>query len=954
MHHPHWTRVPLAAAHLACLCSPAFAQQAQPPVPLDGVIVTGSNLKRIAAETDSPVDVIRREDIARIGASTVRELIESLPSASVGTLTDINGGNSFSPGASGASLRNLGKQSTLVLLNFRRVAPYALADYSQVFTNLDALPLDVIDRIEILKSGAAAVYGSDAVAGVINIITRSDYQGVQVRAAREQSITSGAFGSKTASITAGLGNLQADRYNLIGNIELYHRDALMWNQVLGRVNPGLASGAAAFGFGTPSTYSHPGNVQQADGSLAPISGCPAASTVNGLCQYDRYARFQALPESNRVALFTSGTLVLNNALSAFAEAHYSHGRTRYLSAYPSYGPDNPPIQWADAATLQSRTFTYRGLPAGNAVNASGADGANLRYRFVDAPSEQNVASDQYRVLGGLKGSWDAWEWESAIGYLGSRTRQDQRGDFSDSGFRQYVGDYDHVDANGAPLDPDFFNHGYNIGQANRAAVIDALFPHYGWKGRYDQGFVDGKAAKTLLTLPAGTVELAAGFELRRERFTITPSENLQRSDVVGLGLSSTDAARSFGALFTELKVPIVKTLETTAALRYDKYPNFNGHVSPKVGLRWEPARQLLFRGVAETGFRAPNLTESASSTKIAVQPGVSDPKRCPQASALAQALTNQANALPASDPNQSMLYARAEQVQANECAASLTSIVTNNPALKPEESRSFSLGMVFEPARGWSASIDYWNIHRRNEIGTPEINQLLSDESNLPAGNAITRAASTQSDRTFSAAELQQFGVGTGALVSAQQQFVNTSRTKTSGVDINLRAETAAREWGRLRFDSSATYLISYYAYSDVIGGYGDNRAGRYQYPRLNLNAMATWFYGGFETSLRANYLSATSLQGDFADVTYSPAGCADNFGFSAGQCRVGAYTTWDLYLAYSGVKNLTVGIGLKNIFAAQPPADLRALIESGGGIQPQDTRDAQGRMLKVALEYKF
>ena len=163
------------------------AQSESEPQKIERVEITGSNIKRIDAETSMPVQIIRREEIQRTGATSVKELVNTL-TAATGSLSDIGGSNSFASGASSASLRNLGKQSTLILLNSRRVAPYALADYSEIFTNLDALPLDAIERIEVLRSGASAIYGSDAVAGVINIITRRDYQGVQGRASHEQSL----------------------------------------------------------------------------------------------------------------------------------------------------------------------------------------------------------------------------------------------------------------------------------------------------------------------------------------------------------------------------------------------------------------------------------------------------------------------------------------------------------------------------------------------------------------------------------------------------------------------------------------------------------------------------------------------------------------------------------------------------------------------------------------------
>ena len=180
----------LALAGLAPL--PALAQTSAPPTrgELERVEVVGSRIKRIsiADETADPVTIISRDDIRRSGASTTRDVLEMLPGFDNGALSDLTGGNSFGIGGTGASMRHLGKQSTLVLLNSRRISAYPLADYNEVFSNLDALPAEAIERIEVLKSGGSALYGSDAVAGVLNIVSRASYQGLAVCANTQQSV----------------------------------------------------------------------------------------------------------------------------------------------------------------------------------------------------------------------------------------------------------------------------------------------------------------------------------------------------------------------------------------------------------------------------------------------------------------------------------------------------------------------------------------------------------------------------------------------------------------------------------------------------------------------------------------------------------------------------------------------------------------------------------------------
>lgn len=924
-------------------CTALFAQghavaQDAPATP-QRVEITGSHIKRVDAETTSPVQVLRREDIARTGASNVRELLESISSVT-GSLSDLGGSNSFSPGASSASLRNLGKQSTLVLLNFRRVAPYPLADYSEVFANIDTLPLDAIDRIEILKNGGSALYGSDAMAGVINIITRQDFNGLLLDASYSQASKTGRFGETSISATGGFGNFNSDGYNVLANVELFQRQGLYsWRDLLKDVNPNYASKSPSFG--TPSSYAYPGNVI----GQGPVTGC--ATVVSGLCRYDRYTRFAVQPDSDRVNLLLNGRLKLQGSMEAFGEVLYSRIKTEYRSAFLAYGAGLGDVVWGDPTTNQPKYFYYRGLPAGHPLNQTG-DEAEFRYRFVDGPSQENITTDQYRVLAGLRGTWNNFDWESALGTMGGKTRDRQRGGFSDSGFKTTIGDY-----NLDPLPSTFFNMpgGYQIGQPNSESVLNTLFPTYGYTGKVTQSFLDGRMTGDIGQFNGRPVTMAVGFDLRHESLSIQPTQSLASGDIVGYGVSRSDASRNFGAMFAEIVTPLAKTLELQTAVRVDKYPGFGAHASPKLGLRFQPSKELLLRATAETGFRAPNLTESAPSTKFAFEVGQSDPLRCPQASSLADALTAQADALPSSDPNKTLLLARADNVYQNECGAGVASIVRNNPDLKPETSKSFTAGLVFEPVTGLSGSIDYWHIERKNEINLKSLVELLAQESTLPAGVLLRN--SLANDTTFTAAEQAQYGVTNGALLASSQQFANLYKTRTSGLDFTARASTPVPV-GRLRYELDGVYLIRYQEYSADLGRYGDNLVGRYGFSRWSVNNTFGLDHGDFHHSLRYVWNSGYSLQRDYNDTQWSTAACAANQGLDASECRVGNFERWDYQITYTGIKNLEVGLHIRNLFARRPPTDYKDFLRNGGGIIPQDREDVMGRVFKLALQYRF
>ena len=932
--------------------------------PIEKVIVTGTNIKRIDAETATPVQILRREDIARLGVNSVRDVIDTLTS-STGSLSDIGGSNSFASGASSASLRNLGKQSTLVLLNSRRVAPYALADYNEVFTNLDTLPLDAIDRVEVLRNGGSAIYGSDAVAGVINIITRSDFQGVQARAVWDQSVANEQFKTRTASLTAGFGDFHKDGYNVLANVEVFKRDNVIWRDVMDDINPAYGqkfsavapgSGLRFGNRGLPSTYSYPGNLI----GQGPVAGCTTLNAA-GLCVYDRFAHFEAVPKADRVNALVSGTLDLGHGTEAYSELLYSKTRTTYSYAPGTYGSANPDAVWGDPSNGQGRTFGYRFLSPASPLNTSG-EPLELRYRFADAPSGNPNDSDQYRLLAGLRGTIAGnWDWDTAAGVMGGKTRSRINGSLSDSGFKALVGDYtrtlagdpdcEAISANCAytAADPNFFNHGYKLGQVNSPEVLRQLFPEQGYDGKITQYFIDGKISGEIGKLDGRAISLAVGGELRHETFKITPTDNLAHGDIVSYGDVTADASRSTEAAFSEINVPLTDKLELVGAARIDKFPGFKTHASPKLAARWEVTPALLLRGTFEGGFRAPNLTESAQSTKFAFSNGISDPKRCSQAQALGADLRAAANALPASDPNQALQLARADMVESNECAAGVASIVRNNPGLKPEVSHSATVGFVLEPAKGSTVSLDYWRIERKDEIGAKSTDDLLAAEADQAPG-VINRAPLTQ-DKSFTAAEQAKYGVTAGPLVSTVGRFENVSRTKTSGLDLSASSRFHT-PYGRLELGLNATYLLDLKYFSATLNNYGDNLAGRYGYSKLVANTTANLQTGAFTHGLRLVYNSKTALNTDYYDETYTLDACQSRK-WSVDECQIKAYQRLDYNLGYSGLKDWTLSMYLRNVTNRRPPLDLRAF-NSAGGVIPQDTNDVSGRMVRVTAEYKF
>jgi len=931
----------ISLAVLALWASSPAAARAEDPVTLPKVEVTGSHIPRIEAEATTPTLVITRKEIQATGLSSLKEVLDSLTGSSQlqtgsnRTVSDMTGSNSYAAGGSAISLRHLGPQATLVLLNSRRLSQYAMHDDPAMFTDLNTLPLDAVERIEVLRSGASAIYGSDAIAGVVNIITRKDFQGAALRASQERSTNSSDFRTTSVGLTAGVGDWHEDRFNLTLNAELYRRSAVSWGDVLPLVNP--ESTKYGFAIGQRSRWSNPGNI---NGTA--LAGCDPSQLQGTSCTYDKYRRLEAQPASDRGSLLLTGRLALQPGLEGFAEALYGRSRTMYVLPDPTYDVQTV-LTWFDPSDGQLKLFRGRGLPAGHPLNFTGQNEAPLTYRFTDADSHILVESVAYRALAGLRGTERGFDWQNAVGMMGSTVHYGSRGAYSDSGFKSLIGDYN------LDNDPQFFNRGYRIGGGNSADVLNTLFPLYTQTGHLKQAFVDGRLSGPLGSWGGRPIDVALGFDLRHESLDVSASDNLVAGDIVGMGMAQTQGTRTFGSVFTEANVPVTEHLEVQAAARLDKYQQFRANVSPKLGMRFEASRALLVRGHVESGFRAPNLVENSSTTLYAFD-SVSDPKRCDQAMRLAQDLTTQSENPALTEAARAALVTRALIVQSLECAGAVAAVRNSNPALQPEKSLGKSLGLVFSPSERFLVEADYWRIQRRNEIGFTSGQALVNAEDSLGPGR-VSRLP-LAGDRSFTPAEQTAYGVTAGALSSTTSQYENAEKTVAAGVDVGVRSRVPT-EWGAVTTALQASYLSDFYRYSTLRGGWGDNLAGRYGHPRWRAYLTTGLDTGSFGHELRLNFTGSTSLQGDFYDVGWTDQDCLDN-GWTLGDCRVRHAFTLDYAFAYTGIRRMTVSLNIRNLLNTRPPVDQRAFYELGGSAIPQNLADVYRRTVRLSLEYKF
>jgi len=758
------------------LCVGAFAvgasaqQQAPAPAPvqvLEKVEVTGSRIKRIDAETSSPVQVITRDQIDRSGARSVSELLSSVPASNTGSFNE-NAVASFTPGAAGVSLRGLGAQATLILINGRRVAPFGFASGGQTtFVDVNSIPLEVVERVEILLDGASAIYGSDAIGGVVNVILRKDFTGAQIAAGLGISSRSDAA-SRDFSVTAGKGSMASDGYNFFANLTHEGQNPVKANQ------RDLTRSADFRRFGlTDLRSSYAGNLYTATGAaggayIGSLAGCtplnePGAAT-NGRCIYQGTDHQDIVAKTSRDTLFMAGSATLGAGFELFGDAVV--GRTKYEAESPSYSSST----YFSTGTLPT---AYIPLPVGHPQNPTNSVVA-LRYRFADVPHTTEVQSDTQRAVFGIRNrDLSGWDLESGVLYSHSKTKVITKGLLNDSVLLDGV-----LDPNTGLANPSFI---FGNPSANDPSLMSRLYPTLKDLGTTTTASLDVRGSRELFQLPAGAMQIALGAEFRHEKYTSIPDDLTASGALSVLGASSAAGSRSISALYAELSVPIFKNLEASLAGRYDKYSDFGSTTNPKVGLKWKVLPNLALRATYAEGFRAPAITETTQTPSRGFYTGIRDPQLCPTP-----------------DP-----------ANAN-CDLSLEAISGANPALQPERSKSMTAGLVFEPMDNLSIAFDLYKIKRRNEIASIDPDYLLAHESTYP-GYVVRNPD--------------------GTIDHLNLVYTNLGSTEVWGYDVDVKSQFNLGEAGKLSVNASYDALPHYYV-ANVKDAPEVDYAGTWQQPK--------------------------------------------------------------------------------------------------------------------------
>ena len=894
MNHSHLTLKPIARAAAAALMLASIAAHAQQE---QRVEITGSSIKRVASETALPVQVIRREDIEKSGVTTAAELLKNI-SASAAQLTDgasISDNTGGQRGFNGANLRGLGVSSTLVLLNGRRMANFASPGDS-AGVDLNSIPAGAIQRVEVLKDGASAIYGTDAIGGVINFITRQDYQGVDIGAYAMRTQDGGA-GKTTGTISAGLGNIAKDRFNVFGVLDVQKLDPLRSTQrdfiqerplastvpfyLSSRPYPGnirLQSNttrrAAQLAAVNAAGYTFSGGPfnQRTINFSAPTCNPPASvyTTVIGTqaCGYDYMADTEIYPRSDKVSFLGRGVFQINADTQVFAELLKSTAKTKYvLSPNPTTLTG---VTW-------SQINSYLPRPITEANNYT----FDIRFRATEAGNRSNeVTSDATRVVLGLSGSLGKdWDYTVAINKADNSTKD------------RYVNGYFKFAEFDAGVRTGSINPFGPSSAAGKTLIESLRIDDVARQSKGSTEAVDGKITGSLVELPGGSLGVAVGVELRRESQDFTPSALLISNNIAGdrrasLGntpdptIIATSNSRNIVSAYGELSAPLSKQLELQAALRFDKYDKIGSTVNPKLGVRWQPSTKVLVRGSAGTGFRAPSFSELYRPTVNGTSPAFIE------------------DSLLGFDQ-----WPTTKQA---------------NPELKPEKSKQFSLGIVVEPVRDVSLSVDYWNIRKTDVISDLYEKTILANPTRYAA--YITRDA---------------FDTPTVLL-----RKENQGKLQTSGIDVELNYRGAATSVGRFGANFSGTYIMEYKrqfgALEPLVSNLGqflnDQVIQRWRH-----RISADWSAGDFGLTLGNTYFSG------YTDDGYLP---------NTAPAKVKAYSLFDLSGSWAVSKQLQLRAGVSNLLNTEPPYSNQSYYFLST-YDPTYT-DPRGRSFYASLKYSF
>jgi iron complex outermembrane receptor protein len=863
---------------------------------LKTIMVTGSLIPQIDIETPAPVQVISAEQIKRSGFTSVSQVVRSISADNSGTIPNAFSAG-FAAGASGVALRGLNVGSTLVLIDGQRTAPYALDDDGQrSFTDLNSIPLNAVSRIEVLKASSSSIYGSAAIGGVVNIIMRRTFHGVEASAEAGTSQHGGGTMTR-GNFMAGTGSLERDGHNEYIDVEYQRIDPIFlrsrgfpfntanlssiggFNGIGGQ--PFLNSGSI-YGSVAPATLGTPGDLltgQQIPGSLVqPLRPCGPGSTstttagVGTYCTQNFQGQYNAAsPLLTRYAIDGRVTFKLNSDTTGYVNASYVQVQTQSYGA-PSQIQISTPVNF-NAVALPPTLLN--GQPNPNDPFAAQGQYALLNYAFGDLPGfgTINYTNHNMRLVADLHGYFDSWRYNAAA--VINHT---------------YLTENFYGFLNIPTLLSDIQTGAYSFVNpaSNSPAVLAALAPPISNTATTDLQEASLTVSHHLWRLPGGRSALALGGSVRHES-QFEPEMN-PGNNALGLGNTQIIGSHKVASLYGEFQAPLLKSLEADISGRFSDYSDFGSNFSPAAGFKWQPFQMLAIRGTFSKGFRAPSFAENGSSQTTGF-------------------ITEQ---LP---PN----FVAAHNGDAYTQPYAMAVQSTANPNIKPETSTSYTLGAVLQPLPNLSATIDYYHIKVNNIITGGNIAVPLNAYF---AGQPIPPGYTMQfdlPDPNAPGAPLRPILVGA--------PYINANSLLTKGVDVDLRGNFHIMYGLHWISDFTATDILTWkkdfgQGYLQFAGTQGpyilSSGAGTPKWRASWSNTLTNGKWSATATVYYVShlYMSVPDITGDYSCFSQGPNGNLPP------NCTVPSFTYVDLNGSYHLTHNIDIFGGIENLFDRGPGFD--------------------------------
>ncbi len=906
---------------------PAHAQQQ-----LERVEITGSSIKRVSGEGALPVQTITQADIKRSGVTSVTDLIQQMTvmQGFTAAADSVGGGGG---GITTASIHDVGEQYTLVLLNGRRIAPAT----SGTTIDLNSIPLSSIERVEVLTDGASALYGSDAIAGVVNFILKKGAAPFEFTARVTKPQHSGG-GGHNISVSKGFGDLSTDGFSFFASLgydkskqlkakdrdfaksgiikfkDQQGRDLTFFNGSTRAVPPNVDVAYTDPALITPDNPTGRGSVSFSP-YLAANGSCPTDHVIGGRqCVFDYTSTVEIDPEQERKNFFASGEMRLGNSgFKAFGDIAYTDASIiARIAPYPAeFG----------LATSHPYYATYI-APYLTPVQLANATSVNVKYRLYDMGNRgYDYRTKSTHLVAGVDGNALGWDLNTAV----TVSKQKQLQDYV-SGFP--LADKFNDALTNQLVDP--FPYTLGTMPADQLAALNATQ----FTGNYNTTEIkmlgaDLRGSREVFKVGSGAAMLGVGADFRETGYKVSANPAVANAEILfDDPQPEYDLSRKSAGAYAELLVPLAKDLEVTGGARYDSisgvddaksgltYGSTQTATTFKLSTRYQPSKNVLLRGSYGTGFRSATMREIAQPL---VDFGV----------------TSGTYACPFTGTYDPLGYVAAGYV----CDDGTQKEVFQggNPDLKPEKSNQWTLGFVVEPSNDVTIGMDLWNVEIKDAV-TSVSERLILDNPEKYLSLYTTKFKSSNG-LTY---------------VAIKDMPINIGRLENQGLDwdFQIRGKT---DWARLTGRISGTYLIkSRYTtpgtddqWETSLGRFGANDAVSF---RNVFKATGTVDTGIWAHSLTFNFRSGykDQLQSAANCVVRSSTGCVNV------QLDVPRYYTWDWQTRWNATKNLQLTAGVINIGDVDPPLSLRT---SGAGHQlGYDPRYASaiGRAFYLSGSLKF